>query len=312
MEGQRTRNAIPGIDLRCLGMEFFYAPSALSLPEREKSRLRRQDPSICRRILYRCVAIKGPATEAELQQWSQALFPDPPQVIAQRWHDESEVLKDEIFRNNAEIHSLKTHLEAQEIELNACQAELNLQMLLANKLAREIDAYRNRKVVRLIERFVDRVDYSARLPFAYRQIYDDNLKYAQPLKGFRLRPSINLQRVPHLVYPVRLPRAGLNRLLFVAVIDLFPRSGTVGLQVLQNGRVLASASLPASDIRIDEPLAFNFYPVRVEAGELLEMRIFAQELDVPLRVYEWQYYPYFGLGKPQYKPFCSYHFHAHE
>jgi glycosyltransferase involved in cell wall biosynthesis len=311
-ESAPARTAVPAIDLRCLGMEFFYAPSALSLPDWEKRRLRRQDSSMCQRILYRCAVIKGPATDAELQQWAKASFPDSPQVIAQRWHDANEVLKDGIFGSDAQIRSLQARLEAQEIELNTCQAELNQQMPLAKLLAREIDAYRNRKAIRLIERFVDRVDYSARLPLAYRQIYDDSLIYAQPLKGFWLRPSINLQRVPYLAYPVRLQRSGLDRLLFVAVIDLCPRSGTVGLQILRSGQVLASASLPAPNIRVDEPLAFRFYPLNIEAGELLEMRIFAQELDIPLRVYEWHHYPFFGLGKLQSKPFCSFHFHSEE
>jgi glycosyltransferase involved in cell wall biosynthesis len=300
----------PEIDLRCLGMDFFYSPAVLSLPEQEKRRLRRQDPSVCRRILYRCVVIKRPVTDADLRHLIRAPFIDPPQVIVQRLQDDGEIMKDEIVQNHTEFRSLQARLKAKETEVITRNGELNLQMPLAKLLVQEIDAYRNRKMIRMIERFIDRVDYSTQLLPAYRQIQDDSLIFFQPLKGYRLRPSPNLQRVPHLAYPIQLQRTGLNRLSFAAVIDLYPRLGTVGVEVIGNGKVLASATLPAHNIRADEPLAFDFHPMVQKAGELLELRIFARDLDVPLRIYEWHHYPYFGLGNPKIKPFCSFEFHS--
>jgi hypothetical protein len=254
------------------------------------------------------VVIKGPTTDDVLQQWMHAPFIDPLQVISQRLQDDGEIMKDEIVKNHTEIRSLQARLKAKETEVITRNAELNLQMPLAKLLVQEIDAYRNRKMIRVIERFIDRVDYSTQLAPVYRQICDDSLIFFQPLKGFRLRPSLNLQRVPHLAYPVQLPRSGLNRLSFVAVIDLYPRLGTVGVDVIGNGKVLASASLPAHGIRADEPLVFTFHPLSNKAGERLEIRVFARDLDVPLRIYEWHHYPYFGLGNPQIKPFCSFDF----
>jgi hypothetical protein len=249
-------------------------------------------------------------TDADLEAWIQAPFVDPPQVILQRLRDDGEIMKDEIVQNHTEIRSLQARLKAKETEVITRNAELNLQMPLAKLLVQEIDAYRNRRMIRMIERFIDRVDYSSQLAPAYRQIRDDSLIFFQPLKGYRLRLSQNLQRVPHLAYPVQLPRTGLNRLSFAAVIDLYPRQGMVGVEVIGNGKVMASATLPAHNIRADEPLAFDFHPMVHKAGETLEMRLFARDLDVPLRIYEWHHYSYFGLGNPQIKPFCSFDFHT--
>jgi hypothetical protein len=300
----------PEIDLRCLDMEFFYSPAVLSLPEQEKRRLRRQDPAICRRLLYRCVAVKRPISEMELQGWAQAHFIDPPQVVVQRLQDDGEILKDEIVQNHTEIRSLQARLRAKEIEVITRNAEIDQQMPLARLMVQEMDAYRNRKIIRMIERLIDRVDYATHLSPAYQQIRDDSLIFFQPLKGYRLRPSLNLQRVSHHAYPILLPRSGLNRLSFAAVIDLYPRQGTVSVEVIGHGKVLASAVLPASQIRADAPVIFDFPPLANNGGEQVELRLFARDLDVPLRIYEWHHYPYFGLGSPKIKPFCSFDFYS--
>ena len=111
-------------------------------------------------------------------------------------------------------------------------------------------------------------------------------------------------------YPILLPRSGLNRLAFAAVIDLYPRQGTVSVEVIGHGKVLASAILPASQIRADAPVIFDFPPLTNNGGEQVELRLFARDLDVPLRIYEWHHYPYFGLGNPKIKPFCSFDFYS--
>lgn len=290
-----------GIHLHCLGMEFFYSPAVLNLPEQEKKRLRRQDTSVCRRILYRCLVLKHAVTDAELQQLARKPFIEPPGVTVQRLQDDGEMLKGEIVQKHAEIRILKAQLKAKE-------AELSLQMPRAKLVVQEIDAYRNRKVIRMIERFWDRVDYAAQLPIAYQPILADSRLFFQPLKGYRLRLSQNLQRVSHLAYPVALPRTGLSRVLFAPVMDLYPRQGTLGVQVVESDRVLAEAVLPAQEIQADQPLSFVFPPVANRVDGLLELRLFARDLDVPLYIYEWHHYPYFGLGKQRTKPFCSLNF----
>jgi hypothetical protein len=246
----------------------------------------------------------------ELQGWAQAHFIDPPQVVLQRLQDDGEILKDEIVQNHAEIRSLQARLRAKEIEVITRNAELDQQMPLARLMVQEMDAYRNRKIIRMIERLIDRVDYATHLSPAYQQIHDDSLIFFQPLKGYRLRPSQNLQRVSHRAYPILLPRSGLNRLSFAAVIDLYPRQGTVSVEVIGHGKVLASAILPASQIRADAPVIFDFPPLANNGGEQVELRLFARDLDVPLRIYEWHHFPYFGLGSPKVKPFCSFDFYS--
>lgn len=303
LEASGPSGNVPPIHLHCLDMEFFYSPAVLNLPEQEKRRLRRQDASVCRRILYRCLAIKRAVTDAKLEQLAQEPFFEPPGVTIQRLQDDGEMMKGEIIQKYAEIRTLKTQLKAQE-------TELSLQMPRARLLVQELDAYRNRRGVRLIERFLDPVDYAARLPITYQPILKDSLTYFQPLKGYRLRPSQNLQRVAHLAYTVALPRSGLSRLLFAAVMDLYPRQGTVGVQVVESGQVLAEAALPAPEIQADQPLSFVFPAIANRVDGLLELRLFARDLDVPLRIYEWQHYPYFGLGKLCTKPFCSPYFLA--
>jgi glycosyltransferase involved in cell wall biosynthesis len=312
--GERTpqTNVSPvlDIDLRCTSIEFFYSSEVLSIPEQEKRRLRRQDPGVCQRILYRCVVVKRPISPAELQSWARVPFIDPPQLIVQRLQDDNEILKDEIVQNHIELRTQQARLKSKEIELITQNTEFDLQMPLARLMAQEMDAYRNRKIIRVLERLIDRVDYSAHLSAAYLQIRDDSLIFFYPLKNFRLRPSHNLQRVSHLSYPISLPRSGLNRLSFAAVIDLYPRVGTIGVEIIGQDKVLVSASLPVNDIRADAPVSFTFPPLANASGGSIELRVFARDLDVPLRIYEWHYYPFGGLGNPRIKPFCSFDFYS--
>jgi glycosyltransferase involved in cell wall biosynthesis len=301
-----------GIDLRCLGMEFFDSPAYLSLPEQQKRHMRQQDAALCQRILYHCVAVKRPILEEDWQHWMQIPFVDPPEALISRLRDDAEILKDAVVQNHAEIRDLREKLRSKEIEVITRNSELELQMPLARLLAQEMDAYRNRKIIRLIERLIDRVDYAAHISSAYRQMLDDSLIFFHPLKGYRLRPSQNLQRVPHLTYPIRLPRSGLRRLSIAAVIDLYPRVGMLGVQILGRGKVLGSAVVSARDIRADAPVVFSFYPIANEAGERVELQIYARDLDAPLRIYEWHRYPFWGLGDPQVKPFCSFDFYSSE
>jgi SAM-dependent methyltransferase len=300
------RDVLPGLDLRCWEIEFFYCPTARMLSESDRRQARQSDSSVCDAIMYHCWVVKEPLE-------GEALSPvwiEPATVAVRRETEQLEEIKGGLHQAYANLN--EAHHRSNELDLNIqrCKAEIDLLLPLARHMAQEMDAYRSRKIIRLIERLIDRVDYAAHLSPAYRQMLDDSLIFFHPLKGYRLRPSQNLQRVPHLTYPIRLPRSGLRRLSIAAVIDLYPRAGTLGMQILGQGKVLGSATVPTRDIRADAPVVFSFYPIANDADERVELQIYARDLDVPLRIYEWHRYPFWGLGDPQVKPFCSFDFYS--
>lgn len=307
-----VESAPRGLDLRCLTMEFFYRPQDLARPEAEKRQLRHQQAGVCEQVLYHAVAVKRPIAQKELALLAEAPdWVDPTSAPMRRLQDTAEVLKDDLNRAYGRIEELRQELKERERDvirrdaaLSVQQAELNLQMGLARQLAQQMEAYRNRRLIRVIDQALDRVDYAPRIGPAYQHLRDDSLVFFGPLAGFRLRPSANLQAVPCLAYPVRLRRPHLCQVSVAPLIVLYPRAGAVGLQIFAQGRMVVQEEFPAGEIRAETPIEFNFRPLPESAGPL-ELRFYGRELDVPLRIYEWR-----ARRGQAVRPFCSFQFEA--
>lgn len=322
LEGESSQarppvSAIAGVDLRCLHMEFFYYPPYVGLPEGEKRKLRRQEAQVCEYILYDCIAIQQALQEAEAQALIERVsalpgtWHDAPTLVLRRLQELNEVFKDEMAWARSEIQKAQKTEQELKTDLELKTGELNTQMPMARLAAQELDAVRNRRLVRLIERFLERVDYSSQLPEAFQQTKDDSLFFSKSLKGYRLRPSLSLTRLPYLSYRISLGRPNLYRVGLAFLFDLFPRQGEIGLQILSsNGVILAQATTRADEICTDAPVHFKFSPLARSADEALELRVFGKDLDVPVRLYEWVKWPLLGLGRPQTRPFCSFDFFA--
>jgi hypothetical protein len=152
---------------------------------------------------------------------------------------------------------------------------------------------------------VDRRDCAHLLPASYRQLHDDSLLYHGRLRGYRLRPSLSFTRSPVRSYPLRLDRPGLCGIAIAPVFDLLPRGGSLVLELLFQGQTLRQSIVPAGQAQPEMPLTFEFDPLPDGLPPLIELRVTGRDLDVPIRVYEWQRYTFFGLGRLHTRPFIG-------
>jgi hypothetical protein len=182
-----------------------------------------------------------------------------------------------------------------------------MQMPRARLLAFALDAQYARRVNQWIDRLLDRRDYAPLLPASFQQLRDDSLLYQGSLRGFRLRPSPSFTRSPVRSYPLRLDRPGLTGIAIAPAFDLLPRAGELALELLFQGKAVARSIVPAVQLQPDTPLVFRFSPP-VDLPSQVELRITGRDLDVPVRLYEWQRYALFGLGSLQTRPFIGLHF----
>lgn len=177
------------------------------------------------------------------------------------------------------------------------------------ELAEEMQRVRNRKLVRILERTVYRKQsqWDLLLP-AFQQLKDDTVIYLDRLEGFALRPSVNLQAVPLLSYRVDLKRAGLKGIQLAFLYDFPPESGEVGIELVSSSQqILTQKNVEAATVDDRKPVQFDFTPLADSAEEIM-VRVFARNVDLPVRVLELQYYPLFGLRHVVTQPFAGYLF----
>jgi len=301
-------------------MEFFYAPEYASLPETRKAQLRREDPAICQQILYHCLAIKQRTSDEELEQMVESMqYFVPQNVIVQRLADLNAAFLGEIDHISTEAKSAQSALTARELELEALRTDLQRreeaidrlkqQALIARLVANELDAHRNRKATQIADRVLGRGDYSSNLSPAMQRLMDDSRIFLPSLRGYHLQPSINLQRVVYLSYPLKLNRPNLSGVSLAALLDIYPLEGSLRIQVVSTDeKILAQAAVPAVDLALNSPVAFSFPPIQNSATISLELRVLARDFDVPVRVLEWQRPTFFGLGRSLSMPFCGFEF----
>lgn len=198
-------------------------------------------------------------------------------------------------------------------ELSGLREYLARQLALGKLVAGQLDAYRQRNVIRWLERLRGRSDDAPGLPAELQPLRDDSLIFnrmrsVHPSR-LRLVASRNLQSVPYLPYPVTFGKAGLSSVACAPLLDLLPTAGELGVEILSpQKRVLRTASRPANQIEPGQPFAFSFEPLAETAAGEFEVRLFARNLDFPVRVYEWQGYSLAGLLAHPPLPFLAYTF----
>lgn len=311
---------VEGVDLRCYQMEHFYTPQHLLLDEGQKVRLRREKPGVCDQIIYSLYAVRDASPDEEPGRFiGQKDICDPPWVSQRRLMDRIEALKMEI--NQLRYDSKNWHFNIQEKENELILTKTSLEhleeeykklgrlTLTARETARQLDAFRSRKAVQIIDRVIERPDFSDKLPPAYQKLLDDSQIFIPSLKGFRLQPSSNLQAVDHLVYAIEIDKAGLCGVIIAPVIDLIPSSGYIGVEIeSQNNETVARARVPAESLNHLGPVSLTFPALNESQTGVFQIRIHANDLDVPLRIYEWQNYTLFGFGRKSTQPFIGYNF----
>ena len=70
-------NSTPGLDLRCLAIEFLYFQEYWGLPAAERRRARRSRLDVCEQVLYHLAVFKPPVTEADIVRPRTDLYRPP-------------------------------------------------------------------------------------------------------------------------------------------------------------------------------------------------------------------------------------------
>lgn len=309
---------IEGIDLRCYQLETFYKPAYLLHSEEQKRRLRREKPEVCDLVIYQLKAVKGPSSGNShgVAPDSEGVF-EPGWVERRRLKDRSEIYKMEIDQLRYESQNWHFNIQDKENELVITKTQLEhlegeyekLARLTqtARETARQLDAFRSRKAVQLTDRFIEKPDYSDKLSPAYQKLLDDSRIFLPDLKGYRLQPSINLQRTEFLSYSVEIQKPKLCGLVLAPVIDLIPSSGSIGVEIESPyNEIVAHIEFPAESLNYLSPVTLKFPSIKDSNNGIFQFRVFVKNLDVPLRIYEWHRFSLLGFGRRRTQPFFGY------
>lgn len=177
------------------------------------------------------------------------------------------------------------------------------------KLAQELDIFRHRRLVYWSDRFRNKFDAWHLMHPGFEEAKDDTMLFQGDLKGFRLLPSLNLVRLSSLRYELNLGRPGLCAILLAPIIDLPSMVGEICVRITDSKQnVLREVSVPIARITEEEPCELKFPSLEEISLNRLYVHIFAQGVDVPVRIFELRRYPKFGFAKLQRKLFAGYRF----
>jgi hypothetical protein len=288
------------MDFRCLRMEFFYFPEYRHLSQDEQRKARKKYLNVCDQIMYHLVVIKEPISEGDMKEMTKPMdYYEPPFIIIRKLQERSEFLE-------VEIGQLRELLAKREDDLNLFREK-------GKAITLEVDLFRHRKISRFVNRFFNKSDLQSDLLPTFLQLKDDSFIFNKNLKGFRLLPSKNLQRIPFVYYSLKLNRANLKGLLLAPIMDLPSRSGVLGIEIVSPAnRVVAHSVVPASQINEGLPTRFDFSPIQDSDHGRFWLRVFVHDVDFPVRVLEWKKYSFFGLGPQQTRAFCGFLFENDE
>ncbi len=337
----------PNIDLRCVRMEFFYFPSYRELSLVVQRAARKQYLDVCDQILYHLVVAKAPLSEADMQQIAGNMeYCDPPQIAERRSKDRVVVLEHQLHgaqarlkqaqeqlsqlrsafqvqqdEQNHKIDSLLKDLEAREREaaqlrpllsersadLAQAQASLAASNERAAQLALEVDRMANRRIVRALARFA-RSKQLPQIAPVFQQLLDDSYIFSD-VRGFQVQPSVNLQRVDYVDYPLVLKRPDLKAVLLALILDVPHHDGRIGLEIVSADKgIVAQATIGLTGLTNEGPVRLDFQQLRETDRARYRLRVFARDTSLPVRLFEWQRYRLGGLGPLERRAFCGFIF----
>ena len=179
------------------------------------------------------------------------------------------------------------------------------------KAVNELSGMRGSRVFRLIER-IGKSDLLSLLNPAFQQLLDDSYIF-QNVKGFLLQPSVNLQKVEYLGYRLEFDRPGLCGIWIAPLLDIPLQKGVVGVEfVSPENKIVLQQVLSVSDLKEDMPGYFIFEPVLDTQQGIWEIRIFARDVEGPIRLAEWRKYSWGGLGRLKACAFFGFEFLKHD
>lgn len=188
------------------------------------------------------------------------------------------------------------------------ESELELVRSKGKLISQELDLFRQRRIVFWSDRFRNQFDAWNLMNPGFQQLKDDTSLSVGPIDGYRLVPTVSLLRVPFSTYRVRLTKPNLRAILLAPVVDVPLVQGEICIRLQMPDRSVASASVPVSQIRDDQPTVFEFPKIADSDQCELLLRVFVQGVDAPVRIFELRKYGWGGFGRTYTKPFAGYEF----
>ena len=327
----------PGIDFRCVSMEFFYFPEYRNLSPDQQRAARKKYLDVCDQIMYQLVVVKKELTEIEIRELGQRTrFFEPPDVTLRKSQERIVALEAELHTARAEVAEASAELAAARqlvarANENAAAAEaraddtrarlgeasrrlviterrLALWQYQARAVSTEAGAMRHGRFLRVLSRFRPGPDLSPTINPAFQDLLDDSHLFFGDLRGYRLQSSEDLKIVRSLTYRLRLDRPNLTGLILAPISDLPDETGSLGIElVTPDGSTAARARISLSEMEPHRPVRFVFPPVESNARSL-ELRVEVRDTATPVRLFEWRKRRFFGLGRPATRPFCAFIF----
>lgn len=189
------------------------------------------------------------------------------------------------------------------------ESEVEMVRSKGKLISQELDLFRQRRIVFWSDRFRNRFDAWNLMNPGFQQLKDDTSLNAGPIKGFRLVPSVSLIRIPFLAYRFRLTKPNLNAILLAPILDVPLVRGEICIRLQSEpNNLLATTTLPVSEIRDDQPSLFEFPSISESDRCELLLRVFVQGVDAPVRLFELCKYGWGGFGRKETKLFAGFSF----
>lgn len=139
-----------------------------------------------------------------------------------------------------------------------------------------------------------------------------SLKKASQDAGWRkanssLELSESLHDIPYREYKIHMQNGNISGISFAFTTDKVGK-GYIGVELVNpNGKIYSHLALDIENLIFSEPVKFNIPNLKVNQGDLWQIRLFAKSL-TPVYVFEFINRKYFGLHFESPTPFMQIHF----
>ncbi len=192
-------------------------------------------------------------------------------------------------------------------EVSILQENLNSLKSRSLNAVNELAGIRESHMSSLMDRF-RRFNLLPLLNPAFQQYLDDSYIF-QNVKGFLLQPSVNFQKVEYISYRLKLNRPGLCGIWIAPLLDIPLQQGAIGVELVSPERkIVLQQIISVGDLREDMPGHFIFEPVLDTQQGVWGIRIFARDVEGPIRLVEWRKYSWGGLGGLKTRAFFGFDF----
>jgi hypothetical protein len=209
----------------------------------------------------------------------------------------------------ADPNDAQSEIEALRLKVTELELELDGVSNKGKLIAQELDLFRQRRVVFWSDRFRNAFDAWNLMNPNFQQLKDDSAMFHGEIQPLRLQPSLSLLRVPFLSYNFKLNRAGLKGIFLAPVLDVPLQVGELCVRLFsERDNLIACSSKNVTHMSDEEPVLFDFAPIKNSHEIDMTLRIYVQGVDAPVRIFELRRYALAGFGRLQSRPFAGYVF----